>query len=152
MPGDVDSLCQFPSEDRARRHTRKPDGTDSVAWWWDDPNTTPARTRLSPETKSRPDAAGRFQPYPVATAVGLYLLSVVSSPAIRRTPASLYARQYRVGAHATNGLALAVLMVWILSPDSVWKNSRLAPVPRRKYGPRSYSWTGDLPSSLPATR
>lgn len=46
---------------------------------------------------------------------------------MRSTPASLYARQYRVGAQATSGLALAVLMVWIRSPVSVWKNSRLAP-------------------------
>jgi hypothetical protein len=72
---------------------------------------------------------------------------------MRSTPASLYARQYRVGAQATSGLALAVLMVWIRSPVSVWKNSRLAPVACVSKHTGVFGLVSeDLPSSLPATR
>lgn len=37
---------------------------------------------------------------------------------MRSVPKSLYARQYLVGAHATDGEGVAVLNVWTCSPDS----------------------------------
>ncbi|KAG5977983.1 hypothetical protein E4U54_007074 [Claviceps lovelessii] len=56
-----------------------------------------------------------------------YFLSV-SRPTIRNIPKSLYAKQYRVGAHATTGHEPAVLNVCTCSPVSTWETSRPLPI------------------------